>query len=627
MDEKEVKAKKHDQAVLLSTIENDEYYDFLMLVLGLNEIDKDVLLCRLVTANFDKGDDRSFHQQVEWILRKHVITSSPITRRLLNAKRSQSEFEDQVMPREEVQNLPDFSSDDDLVPHSEQSKSRLAPPSPICDGQIYCMLCTKPFVSECFSARMQKADKDNKNVDKIDDLQMVYCLKHTSTSSFNDSYKEGSKPGVLYVNLASDEPAKDQYSHLSEHSSLQVIDFTQDDDKPVTFGRRDDKLLKKVLDEPIDPTEIECVHDYDGNGNLLIYGQPLKKFYEREGVKYTELYKTWYSKIRRYNEDKIRSESALRDVESSKLNEDEQRHALLHDIVMEQYKKDNPDYIESSSDDDSQEEDVFKLPSPSKKPRKIIIIDDSDDDIDVTPQSSFAKKESSFVVDDIDEDLLPSGYRNKKEEECDKKFQSSFVVDDIVEDLLPSGYRNKKEEERDKKFQSSFVVDDIVEDLLPSGYRNKKEEECDKVFTDSLHEESMKHAQKLGKFDDKLWESLYFEEVNRLVPFTKEELAEECKKNSIPIPRCYADQPARRIMRAWNAEIGTCKSYTEHKKASVQNVFAIDNLPAPTTRRSPRIAKVSDLPAEPPKETVSETIPVIYSRGLYSRNTNVLKQK
>jgi len=610
MDNEE-KAKKHDQAVLLSTIENDEYHDFIVMVLGMKEIDKDVLLCRLATANFDKNDHRSFHQQVESILRKHFInsgdnTSSHTHRRLLNAKRSNSDTS-LALPD------PTVSSDDDVS---------LTPPSPIVDGQIFCTLCGKFFVSENFSARMQKADKDNQCVDEPNDLQLVYCLKHTSTSSFNDSYKEGTKPGVIHVNLASDEPAKDQYSRVSNYSCLQAVDFTcDDDDEPVKEGRKDAKRLKKVLDEPIDLTEIENVYDYDGNGNLLIYGQQLKKYYEREGLKYATLYKTWYTKMRRYNEDKIRSESAIRGVEKSNLNEDEQRHTLIHHIVMEQYKKYNPDYVESSSEEDDinpllddtpnfQDEDGFKL--SSEKPQKPVIIDDSDDDT----------------------------------KEC----------------------------------------------LLPSGYRNQNEEEIDKMFTESLRDECLEGAKKLGTFDEGVWKDLYFQEVSRLVPLSKAKLIEECKKNSFALPLCRTESLMQRVMREWLANIGTYKRYVQKvfvtdklpnassphtpkvpvqssvhstimnslstlkapssvqntimnglstlmspisqsfsedrlpaKSApSSQNVFAIDHLPNPASRRSSRIAKEPALPAEPPK---IGTVQAIYSRGIYNRNTNILEQK
>lgn len=431
--------------VLLSTVEDPEYITKIRRLLNLSSIDKEHLLCRILTASFDADDTRSFRKKLESIIsvysRSHANcvkrsrcvkrnrtkvtlpqSSAPKKQRTLLDKsnplsqREDAEIEwsdqffvnqaeednqDAKSSSESHSSDEDDSDEDDSDEEEQETEEEDEEETP--EDNLYCELCSvyskrvnfSSIMKQLIALRNRLFDepelKDHPLIVKYKN-KPIYCLKHTSTSAYGAAY-ETEKPGMVIMRLAKDEPARKLYPKQHQHSTLNVVDYTHREsptrsqyendeyvptDEEIISSDNEDSHTDSHTDSQ-NNSEDDGVYEIDVDGTLRIYGVPVKRVYEAQGVQYAAMYVKEYRRTR---------ESSRTDL----LAEIKERESLFEKggvidstsrMTKNELRNALIDRIVQSAYTDAKEDAIKKRADAL---RKKLVVDDEHDELQDTPQ-------------------------------------------------------------------------------------------------------------------------------------------------------------------------------------------------------------------------------------------------
>lgn len=373
--------------------------------------DDDIMVKGTIPSNLDESssDESQLFGENQKAHSKFVDISDSSSDDIPLPKKQRNQKEDQIpenlqydshddpFPKKEVY-IPENPQSEKKEDHILESSSDTENDCIIADDSIWCALCMDFVHKESFSQKMK--NKYQKSGELM--AENVYCLQHTSTSSFGDKY-DSTTPKLVVMNISKDDPAKEFYPTISSNSSLQAVSYSDDENGEFDSeeDKKDELRVEALLDESYDTSEEEetIVFDFDHQGNLLLFGKYTPKvFYEKYGEKYADLYVHHFKRTRRFPRHKILNELKALGVTTEEEDNDMLRHTLLDKLVANEYKKQNT--------------------------KKFLIIDDSSSDEEVPDLSS-----ETVISQQLHDGLLESA---KQLGDFDEKQWQLFKVDENI---------------------------------------------------------------------------------------------------------------------------------------------------------------------------------------------------
>lgn len=225
---------------------------------------------------------------------------------------------------EELELLSDVESEDDE--DGEESDH---------SGKIYCDVCDKWIVLDSFSAREKKNYRANQLQPDPKKRISIMCLRHSTTSSFNDKY------GFIRGDYDQAEPSVDNYNGraVDDHlwrQRLEQYRYGPNPYKDEIKVESESEDESDGIEEESDGIEEEEVYEFDTTGALLVYGVPLKKYYRNHSNpdRAASMYMQEYRRTRTSSH-----EALLRRIDPKKVDKykskstDELRHYVINSQI------------------------------------------------------------------------------------------------------------------------------------------------------------------------------------------------------------------------------------------------------------------------------------------------------
>jgi hypothetical protein len=198
-------------------------------------------------------------------------------------------------------------------------------------GKIYCDVCDKWIVLDSFSAREKKNYRANQLQPDPKKRFSIMCLRHSTTSSFNDKY------GFIRGDYDQAEPSVDNYNGraVDDHlwrQRLEQYRYGPNPYKDEIKVESESEEESDGIEEESDGIEEEEVYEFDTTGSLLVYGVPLKKYYRNHSNpdRAASMYMQEYRRTRTSSHEALLGRVEPKKVEKYKSKStDELRHYLI----------------------------------------------------------------------------------------------------------------------------------------------------------------------------------------------------------------------------------------------------------------------------------------------------------